>query len=361
MNYITEINRFYDWLETNPLNDSSINLWHALMHINNKCGWKREFSVAISTLELKTRLSKSSILRARAVLVQSGRIDFESRSGQLSAVYVIIAFQGDAQNDTQPGTQSGAQPGAQPGAQSGAQTVPINKLKKNILNQTPFTGAVAPDERKRLAKKKEEVPEPYWTKLVDTFFDFVKQKFGEPPLFAGQDPKFFKSIIQKLKARAAQKNFEWTEEIAVSRLKVFLSYCYDEPWLKSNFILKNLDSQFEKIGRAQAGGKTTVKNPPPQNVELEYLQERFLEGQLDIKTISEKHYLQLEQQGLVSITDEIIHRRINSLTGSNIFSESSLCQEYQSGKQTTAVVADRINLMRLAVLAYFKKLKIAAA
>jgi hypothetical protein len=92
MNYIAEINAFYDWLETNSVSDSCIVLWHALMHICNKAGWIPEFAVAISTLEVKTGLKKDAINRARHRLQQAGRIDFKSRTGQLSAVYTIIPF-----------------------------------------------------------------------------------------------------------------------------------------------------------------------------------------------------------------------------------------------------------------------------
>lgn len=126
MNYILEINAFYDWLETNPISDSSIVLWHAIMHINNKTGWKQEFAVAISSIQNKTGLSKSSILRARNTLQQAGRISFNSRNGQQCAIYSIIAFHTDTQSDTQTVTQTVTQ--------SGTQTVPIPKLKETKLN-----------------------------------------------------------------------------------------------------------------------------------------------------------------------------------------------------------------------------------
>lgn len=99
MNYLREINSFYDWLETNTLTDSAINLWHALMHVANKAGWPEEFAVAISTLESKTGLKKDAIIRARNQLQQSGRIKFRSRSGRQSAVYKIIPFSCVGLND----------------------------------------------------------------------------------------------------------------------------------------------------------------------------------------------------------------------------------------------------------------------
>jgi hypothetical protein len=130
MNYILEINAFYDWLETNQISDSSIVLWHALMHINNKTGWKKEFAVAISSIQNKTGLSKSSILRARNTLQQAGRINFNSRLGQQCAIYSLFAFHTEPQTIA----QTIAQTGTQTIAQTIAQTVPILKLKETKLN-----------------------------------------------------------------------------------------------------------------------------------------------------------------------------------------------------------------------------------
>ena len=45
MNYMTEIKLFYDWLETHPLSPASITLWHALMFIANRSGWREELRI----------------------------------------------------------------------------------------------------------------------------------------------------------------------------------------------------------------------------------------------------------------------------------------------------------------------------
>ncbi|MGO0058614.1 helix-turn-helix domain-containing protein [Brevibacillus fluminis] len=89
MNYIREINAFYDRLETNPLSTSAIALWHALMQINNKAGWIDTFAVAVSVLCVKTGLSERTITNARNELKQKGYIDFLSRKGNKSATYKI--------------------------------------------------------------------------------------------------------------------------------------------------------------------------------------------------------------------------------------------------------------------------------
>lgn len=142
MNYLREINSFYDWLETNSISDSAINLWHALMHINNKAGWITEFTVAISTLETKTGLKKGAIVRARLRLQQAGRVDFKSRTGQQSAIYTIIPFNVDNFQESnlsslmehkavhKPDTNWNANR-----TQSGTQTGPITKLNGTKLNE----------------------------------------------------------------------------------------------------------------------------------------------------------------------------------------------------------------------------------
>lgn len=96
MDYAKETGSFYDWLETNTLTDSAIALWHALMHTCSKAGWPTEFSVAVSTLSTKAGLKKDAIGRARIKLQEMGRIEFESRSGQQSAIYRIIPFHVEA-------------------------------------------------------------------------------------------------------------------------------------------------------------------------------------------------------------------------------------------------------------------------
>lgn len=92
MNYIKELNAFYDWLETNSLSTSAIALWHALMHINNKAGWVAEFGVAVSVLCIKTGLAERTIGNARNELKQKGRIDWKTRKGNQSAVYKMISL-----------------------------------------------------------------------------------------------------------------------------------------------------------------------------------------------------------------------------------------------------------------------------
>lgn len=86
MNYLKEINTFFVEIETNPLSSHAANLWHTLMHINNRTGWLKKFSVAAGVLCYKSGLSNSSFKRARAELRDKGYITFTSR-GTKAPIY----------------------------------------------------------------------------------------------------------------------------------------------------------------------------------------------------------------------------------------------------------------------------------
>ena len=169
MKYLNELNSFHEWLQYNPdVSYSARLLWYALMHYNNKCGWKQEFNVATSSLELDTGLSKQSIIRARNVLKQYGRIDFKTRSGRQSTIYEIIPFefhtgtQGDTQeytqSDTQEYTQSDTQEYTQGDTQSNTQGDTIHRLDKTRLLSTNTNvlveGESPPAKEKKKATRK---------------------------------------------------------------------------------------------------------------------------------------------------------------------------------------------------------------
>jgi len=239
--YITEINRFYDWLETNQLPKSAIALWHGLMHINNKAGWERIFTVAISTIESKTGFKRSELFEARNLLTQKGRIKWKQRGGNLCAEYEMQFFSvriADASTDTS--------------ADAKAYTKPTQKhtIKKTTLHNTNSSSAKA-------ASKKKEVDKPektkYWQKLVDTWFVFNEKKFKEKPSFAGADPRHLKKIIELLEKRAVEKKIEWTEEKAVEWFEYFLQKAFEDTWLSKNFLLVQLERFIDKILLNQNG------------------------------------------------------------------------------------------------------------
>lgn len=92
MNYLKEINAFHDRRETNPISSAAANLWAVLMDVNNRTGWKKEFTVAASILCAKSALSESAFRRARMELAEKGYIHYESRGANRAAVYRMISL-----------------------------------------------------------------------------------------------------------------------------------------------------------------------------------------------------------------------------------------------------------------------------
>ena len=90
MNYITEINLFNNWQMLNPLPTSAINLWYALMHVNNRAGWVKEFTVANTVLEGLTRMSRATLDRSRNTLIQYKLISYKKGTKNQAGTYKML-------------------------------------------------------------------------------------------------------------------------------------------------------------------------------------------------------------------------------------------------------------------------------
>ncbi|MBN6887494.1 DnaD/phage-associated family protein [Cytobacillus horneckiae] len=149
MNYIKELNAFYDWLELNELSPSAINLWYALMHINNKAAWAETFTVAESVLCVKTGLTDRTLRKVRNELKQKNRIDFISRKGGKAPVYKIIQFHTTENNSealssteiNSADSAGGRSAGSSAGSAGDSST--LNKLKETKQNETNISATTS--------------------------------------------------------------------------------------------------------------------------------------------------------------------------------------------------------------------------
>lgn len=93
MNYLIQVNTFFELLLSNPLSANAQCLYFNLLNINNRCNWQKEFTVANSTLMGFTNLNKQALYRARNELIQRNLIDFKKGINQnQSGKYQIIEF-----------------------------------------------------------------------------------------------------------------------------------------------------------------------------------------------------------------------------------------------------------------------------
>lgn len=137
MTYLDEILGFYDYLQLNKLSTGQIALWHALMAVNNKCGWKEWFTAPNRTLELYTALSRQSIVNCRNTLAQKGLIQFKT-NGTKASIYKMVSMADILQRSLQTSLQDSLH----------------GTLQDSLQRSLPFI------EKKRQEEKREKTDRP---------------------------------------------------------------------------------------------------------------------------------------------------------------------------------------------------------
>lgn len=99
INYMLEINRFYDWLETHELSAPAITLWHGLIYTANKARWAIEFAASTAILEARTGLEQRAIKKAREELQSAGLITYEPGNGNKASTYKVHYLQWEGTNN----------------------------------------------------------------------------------------------------------------------------------------------------------------------------------------------------------------------------------------------------------------------
>ena len=77
MNYIKQLNAFFDWLQRNSLSSSAQLLYYTLLVVNNSCGWIESFGRTNQSLSAIMGVSVNTLLKARNELQQKDLISFK--------------------------------------------------------------------------------------------------------------------------------------------------------------------------------------------------------------------------------------------------------------------------------------------
>lgn len=207
MNYMAEIKMFYDWLETHSLTPASITLWHGLMFIANRSGWKNPLPISLSVIESRTMIPRASIYRERERLREVGLIDFSTKGGKASCLYTIYSLsqQLESHGEMQSVVNEDRIPHLESQGEKQNATIiyklnytEINKEKseKEDSEKMEVAGEPAPSlsseekkERKSCAKKKEkreapqldtnailETIDPPWRELMHAWLEYKRAR-----------------------------------------------------------------------------------------------------------------------------------------------------------------------------------------
>lgn len=89
MNYISQINAFWNWRKLHELASKQADLYFAILDCSNSCGWKNPFTAPNSTLQSMCRMSKAELYKHRNVLIQHELIGYVKGRKGTAGKYTI--------------------------------------------------------------------------------------------------------------------------------------------------------------------------------------------------------------------------------------------------------------------------------
>ncbi len=112
MNYIEQLNHFYDLLQCNYISNNAQLLYHTLLMINNKCSWIEWFQRTNISLCGLLGISENTLKKARNELKQYNLIDFQqaTKKGQITKYKIIKVSKCKVENDTNTDTNADTNP-----------------------------------------------------------------------------------------------------------------------------------------------------------------------------------------------------------------------------------------------------------
>lgn len=255
MNYIDLLNNFWALNKEYSFTPNEKAVYFALLNKCNELGWKNPFNQSNGYLAMDSGMSESAMQKARNTLQQKGLIEFSSGDGRrINTQYEVKipkkgSVKGKFKNDLS-GTLYGDLSGTLSGTLSGEKGTDNikHKTKQEKTKQSKSHSADAAMENVKL---------PFWKAFIECWHQWYQEQFQIPYLYMKKDFAHLKGIYQFLQKRSEIKKFEFTEETLLAAFKFFLKTAWEKDnWLKQNFSLQNLLTQFNQI----SNGQTIAKN-----------------------------------------------------------------------------------------------------
>lgn len=243
MNYLKQVLALNQLQLRDPLSKGQYMLFHALLNVNNDCGWIEWFEVASIRLELFSQMSREGVQKARKELIERGLIEFKSngtRAGsyRLKKLYedstqtstqvsTQVSTQDSTQNSTQmnseieplstplptqleKNTQMSTQDSTQSGTQGSTQdSTPLNKLNKTKLNKSKVNSCSSYTEMST-----EKSADNDDNKTTENVFEFYQKNFGILSSFVQEDILYWirdigDGLVLEALKRALEQNKEY--------------------------------------------------------------------------------------------------------------------------------------------------------
>ena len=212
MNYILQVKAFNKLHLRDPFSKGQFMLFHALLDVNNDCGWIEWFDVALARLELFSQLSREGIQKARAELVERGLIEFKSNGTRAGSYRLKKLYEDSTQVSTQTSTQNSTQNSTQrvtkkerlnadlttekvENTQTSTQASTQISTQESTQSSTQESTSLNKQNKTKQNKTKDMVSgSSYASESFDPngeqpkdVFDFYEENFGEPSKIVAKD------------------------------------------------------------------------------------------------------------------------------------------------------------------------------
>ena len=208
MNYILQVKAFNKLHLRDPFSKGQFMLFHALLDVNNDCGWIEWFDVALARLELFSQLSREGVQKARAELVERGLIEFKSNGTRAGSYRLKKLYEDSTQVSTQTSTQESTQRVTKKerlntnlttekaeNAQISTQVSTQTSTQESTPSSTQESTLLNKQNKTKQNKTKDSVScNEYVNELCDThssqktnILEFYQQNFGFPSSFVQVD------------------------------------------------------------------------------------------------------------------------------------------------------------------------------
>lgn len=239
MNYLKQVLALNQLQLRDPLSKGQYMLFHALLNVNNDCGWIEWFEVASIRLELFSQMSREGVQKARKELIERGLIEFKSNGTRAGSYRLKKLYEDSTQTSTQISTQDSTQNSTQTNAeieslstplptqlekntqgstqditQSSTQgstqdSTPLNKLNKTKLNKSKVNSCSSYTEQNT-----EKSADNDDNKTTENVFEFYQKNFGILSSFVQEDILYWirdigDGLVLEALKRALEQNKEY--------------------------------------------------------------------------------------------------------------------------------------------------------
>lgn len=200
MNLILQVKAFNKLHLRDPFSKGQFMLFHALLDVNNDCGWLEWFDVALARLELFSQLSREGIQKARAELVERGLIEFKSNGTRAGSYRLKKLYEDSTQVSTRTSTQESTQRVTKKERlNADLTTEKAENTQISTQESTPSSTQESTSLNKQNKTKQNKIKDnvscnEYVNELCDTnssqktnILEFYQQNFGFPSSFVQVD------------------------------------------------------------------------------------------------------------------------------------------------------------------------------